>query len=150
LALGDRVRFVFTESPSDPADVSVVWTGQYNFAVGLTRCSQYNHQLIASDVTLNLMNYDNRLYSPDMIYRVSLHEVGHLLGLMGHSQNPHDIMYPVVAMATTLSERDKTSLRKLYGAKAKITNPEGQTLSAYRKTAAFQAIQARIEALNSH
>jgi Matrixin len=43
---------------------------------------------------------------------IVLHELGHALGLP-HSSHPQDVMYPV-ATATTLSDRDRFSLRLLY------------------------------------
>ncbi len=43
---------------------------------------------------------------------VVLHEIGHALGLP-HSSRPGDVMYPV-ATETTLSDRDRFSLRLLY------------------------------------
>jgi tetratricopeptide (TPR) repeat protein len=49
--------------------------------------------------------------------RVYLHEIGHSLGITGHSQNPDDIMYSGVHMGKTargLSERDKNTLLALY------------------------------------
>jgi tetratricopeptide (TPR) repeat protein len=45
-----------------------------------------------------------------------LHEVGHALGMHGHSPNSHDVMFPcaTLAGATGLSDRDKNTIRKIY------------------------------------
>jgi predicted Zn-dependent protease len=43
-----------------------------------------------------------------------LHEVLHALGLMVHSPEQGDIMYPVETDRTTLSQRDLNTLRRLY------------------------------------
>jgi tetratricopeptide (TPR) repeat protein len=44
-----------------------------------------------------------------------LHEVGHALGMHGHSPSSHDVMFPCIALSTAkLSERDKKTIRRLY------------------------------------
>jgi len=48
---------------------------------------------------------------------VCLHEVGHALGLRGHSPNRKDVMVAELrdsGLATSLSERDKRSIQRLY------------------------------------
>lgn len=150
LALGDQVRFSFTEDPTEKADVTIHWNGAYEKLAGLTRCRHYNGKLATADITLNLKNYDNQLFAPEIVYRLSLHEVGHLLGLMGHSRNPKDIMFPTLSMAKGISSRDAATLRKVYAQQAKITNPDKLTLSEYRQTAQYQSIQSMVEALNNH
>ena len=47
------------------------------------------------------------------LYEISLHEVGHALGL-GHSDNPADIMYPTTHGQTFLSENDLNNLKQIY------------------------------------
>jgi tetratricopeptide (TPR) repeat protein len=52
------------------------------------------------------------------LYALELHELGHALGLGGHSTNPGDIMYPSSAAIDqklpSLSARDIASVRRLY------------------------------------
>lgn len=51
----------------------------------------------------------------DEVNHTILHEVGHALGLLGHSDGPDDIMYvPHQFGVAALSDRDKTTLRVLY------------------------------------
>lgn len=50
----------------------------------------------------------------------SLHEVGHVLGLAGHTKNPADIMFfsaPIAETWKELSQRDKNTLVRLYSGK---------------------------------
>jgi predicted Zn-dependent protease len=43
-----------------------------------------------------------------------LHEIGHALGVMAHSANRHDIMFPFVNEADSLSARDINTILSLY------------------------------------
>lgn len=55
--------------------------------------------------------------SRELIMRCCLHEVGHALGMHGHSPNMHDIMFPGALRngQNKLSERDKATIRRIYG-----------------------------------
>jgi len=63
---------------------------------------------------LTLATHDpyGRPVNPDVLYTVSLHEIGHLLGL-GHSDDPSDLMYAITT-AHDLTARDRRSARLLY------------------------------------
>jgi predicted Zn-dependent protease len=57
------------------------------------------------------------------------HELGHALGLWGHSDNPADVMYPAqIGRNGPLTPRDLSTLRRLY----EQPSPIGQPLSAER------------------
>ena len=50
----------------------------------------------------------------EQVSRLVLHELGHAIGIWGHSKDPNDIMYthPIVSQ---LSPRDIHTVRRLYG-----------------------------------
>ena len=53
----------------------------------------------------------------DEVYKSCLHEVGHVLGLNGHSPNNRDVMFFTIDSPTVmpqLSGRDKATIRRLY------------------------------------
>jgi hypothetical protein len=56
------------------------------------------------------------LRDQNIITRSCLHEMGHALGMNGHSPSNHDVMFPSANTdgKATLSERDKCTIRKLY------------------------------------
>ena len=51
-----------------------------------------------------------------MLSMSCLHEIGHALGMHGHSPNSHDVMFSCATLTdkAALSERDKNTIRKLY------------------------------------
>src|SRR5262249_48931115 len=53
----------------------------------------------------------------DDMKKTCLHELGHALGLQGHSTNNHDIMFYSVSPTVwpVLSKRDKATLLGIYG-----------------------------------
>jgi tetratricopeptide (TPR) repeat protein len=54
----------------------------------------------------------------------SLHEIGHALGLHGHSPNPKDIMFWLTVGRHDLSARDIATMRRLYKLQPKVTYSE--------------------------
>ncbi len=57
-----------------------------------------------------------RSFSDTDTYKTCLHEVGHAIGMEGHSNTPSDIMYPMLNSAQTpyLKERDINTIAALY------------------------------------
>jgi hypothetical protein len=107
------VRFAFTDVPQD-ADVHVTWTERLPEArAGVA------HWMTGADgwfarvaLVLATRVSDGTPADEASVYRIALHEIGHLLGL-GHSTAPRDVMAPWVT-AGSLSGRDLATARLLY------------------------------------
>lgn len=64
-------------------------------------------------------SYDNTKFSDEQIYSIILHEIGHSLGINGHSKSKGDIMYfsteGYLNETGMISKRDVNTVRKIYG-----------------------------------
>ncbi len=61
--------------------------------------------------------FQEGILSDSDLKKACLHEVGHVLGLQGHSTNNHDVMFFTIDTATVwtvLTRRDKETMAKLY------------------------------------
>jgi len=131
--LNNKVRFEFVNSENVPVDTVVTWYADKSIRPAITDISVYKGKLIKEDIAFHLIDNSNQLYEPRKIYKLSLHELGYLLGISGHSANPNDIMFPAATYANQPSARDAATLLELYSRPAQITNPSGKTLSEYRQ-----------------
>lgn len=86
-----------------------------------------NPEPIAGDVHLDddeewAIGLDLPVRSVDL-FSVSLHEVGHALGL-GHSDTPGSVMYPYYRRAAALTLEDSNAIRKIYAAPGEAPDPQ--------------------------
>jgi predicted Zn-dependent protease len=66
-------------------------------------------------LTINRLN--GEVLSDPAMKAVCLHELGHALGISGHSPYSNDIMYPTLnfdQVLTNLTERDTATIKRLY------------------------------------
>ncbi len=118
------VKFEFVRSQSD-SDIDCAWTedatkiasslegGETSLQSGGTNI---NHATIT--ILTKGASADSPL-SPNQLRVVCLHQIGHALGLAGHSPKPQDVMYcslPPASVKTPLSPRDTATIQKLYTA----------------------------------
>ncbi len=80
----------------------------------------YTEPVINSDSTLEKMNLtfyktgpSKSSFSQREIYNTALHEIGHTLGIMGHSDNSSDIMYANSQRVNDLYSAYRTDLQKI-------------------------------------
>ncbi|MBK9282661.1 MAG: matrixin family metalloprotease [Candidatus Obscuribacter sp.] len=131
-ASGGKLSFILVQDPTQadlhisfsqtPADVAQV-KGEAPVEQGITRFylenargDQFRKILRAQVQLLLLRPTSGKPLSPDEVKEIALHELGHALGLRGHSDNSSDIMYfnQSFRQLPALTKRDKATMARLY------------------------------------
>jgi len=112
-ALALPVRFAFT-SDSSSADVHVNFVDHFDEEIsGRTKWARDDDLWITdADIVLAVYHRNGPILDNDAMRAMSLHEVGHLLGL-DHTTDATSIMAPKVRVRT-LSPADRATVRLLY------------------------------------
>lgn len=111
--------FEFVDDPGE-ADIPIFWIQKPNGAWFIAHCaygmSQLDRKLKIAHIQVTARREDGSAADLSDVYGTMLHEMGHALGMGGHSPEPTDIMYPYIQpqLEPGLSERDRATLRKLY------------------------------------
>lgn len=118
----EKLKFTYVNSESD-ADIACIWTNDYANVSSPAEGGEAqvtSNQNGISKVRIVILTVDPTPDSPlttNQVQEVCLHEIGHSLGLSGHSPKPGDIMYCSMSPASarmTLSQRDINTIRHLY------------------------------------
>ena len=121
-ASGGKINLRFVDQPAD-ADIECLWTSDpsqlQNRAEGGEAQVYFQDGLIHKARIILLTMSMNRInpITDNSVKSVALHEVGHALGLFGHSPNPRDVMFFSAGIADnnpSLSARDRKTLLRLY------------------------------------
>jgi predicted Zn-dependent protease len=117
---GGKIGFEFVTDPS-AAQMTVEWTSDLHSpalkAEAGNAQTMYTEDGIQS-AQIHLLTVDPFKDGPigkNHLYNICLHEIGHALGLQGHSPYPEDIMYSSLYTQQGLSNRDINTLFALYG-----------------------------------
>ena len=110
-------RFVFVDAIGD-ADIPIVWAEEPAGDWYIARCAYLIRPVRRHFDVDHIMvtgRWADRIADPNDVYRMVLHEVGHALGIGGHSPKAGDIMFASIkGGAQGLSERDRNTLKALY------------------------------------
>lgn len=124
-AAGDGIpSFMFVDDPGG-ADIPIVWEAEPSGGWYVGHCVYHLHIMQRRFGVARILvttHWRGQPVSLQRLYDAVLHEMGHALGLRGHSPESGDIMYKNVAGAEGLSPRDRETLRLLY------SRPNGKTL----------------------
>lgn len=104
--------------------------GQCRFVTAYTEPKVSDKILKQMTLTFYKTNPLNKGFSQGEIYNTALHELGHTLGIMGHSDNPEDLMFSMsdsenskyYPYAQSMSKGDLQTLVLLYRLKPTISN----------------------------
>lgn len=123
-ASANHVSFAFTDDES-AANIVCSWT---NNPKEMMSSAEGGHAMVIPDAARGItkgililltVSPTSGIVTDNFARRVDLHEIGHALGILGHSKSPDDIMFssmPPADLACALSERDKNTLVALYSA----------------------------------
>jgi len=142
-ALSNRLQFVFTNDPK-LTDITIKWRAASDgLEIGNQGILYRNggNVFTNADITLSTYAPGNRLMSASEIKWTALHEIGHALGIKGHSPSATDVMYfsqsPAISKTPynkiSLSSRDLATIQQIYKSQATITNPLNAHLLGYRQ-----------------
>ncbi|MBX9569736.1 MAG: tetratricopeptide repeat protein [Candidatus Obscuribacterales bacterium] len=132
------LSFQFVTSSKD-AQIKCHWTSKADDLSesgeqGVARTSHVEHYLTHADVTILMADPRNSKVpvSTEIITKTCLHEIGHALGLSGHSPNPKDVMYfseeDNGVKIVDLTTRDRKTIHMLY-TQSLVTHRENTALT---------------------
>lgn len=110
------------------ADITVIFVDKVEnevsskaFQAGITKPSYRNDTFLKSEIML-LKNdpLSKKSFTEKQMHIIALHEIGHSIGIVGHSPNKDDVMYYRPSFSTQgLSQKDIDTLKLIYSPQAK-------------------------------
>jgi len=116
IASNNCVRFVDAKERTR-ANITVTFHPELNgLQAGVTNHYSAGKYMVKADIKLRYMRFGhNKKLTQDQMYAVAVHEIGHAIGILGHSSNRNDIMYPTTdIIGIHASNRDVNTIRQFY------------------------------------
>ena len=112
--------FVFVDEPGD-AGIPIVWDAEppdprWFVAHCALDINVFSRRFGVARILVTAHWGNGREASVAELYNAVLHEMGHALGLLGHSPDALDVMFPDIGLSRSegLSQRDRDTLVALY------------------------------------
>lgn len=109
-ATDKKIQFVLVE---DEREAQILVRFDPTSKAGRTDCTYYpeRREIVQAEVVIGVQGD-----SPIDIQSVSVHEFGHALGIVGHSDNPKDVMYPryTLGVLAQINQRDLNAIKTVY------------------------------------
>jgi tetratricopeptide (TPR) repeat protein len=130
-----KVRFDVVND-RDGAEMIVTWTDdmhapELRAEAGKANVTQDSDGIRSADLKLLTVSpFKEGPLGSEALYRVCLHEIGHALGIIGHSPYPDDIMYPLLSDQSGITPRDAKTFFAVYAAAEEslaVANGEAKT-----------------------
>jgi hypothetical protein len=111
---------------AEQANIVITWTSvrterpegtEAGLTKTTTRMNPITREGVIAKVNMHIVTQlPGRAFSDADIKKTCLHEIGHALGLQGHSPNAGDIMYYAISprQKSALTERDRATINDLY------------------------------------
>ncbi len=124
------INFTFVDSPKN-ADIKCYFPKNDEEAAdfskkfgGITNSEIKNNTLKYMTIIFSTKyNGSDKYYKDYIIRSIALHEIGHALGILGHSVNPNDIMYPRTSLSRgEISIGDINTLKLIYSIVPDVSN----------------------------
>ena len=124
---GEIISFKFVDSYRT-ADIICRFPADFNKRIrkdsntaGITFPNIKDNKLQYMTIELQSLNND-KFVDTNSLKSTILHEIGHALGLTGHSENKNDVMYPLHTKPIKISRGDINTLKLLYAIIPDISN----------------------------
>jgi len=141
------ISFSFVENP-DNSQIKVTFPSRIEssesdqFIAGLT--NNFSSGKYIQSSTIQLLTEKNGVnLSSTSVYNTALHEIGHALGINGHSQNRDDIMFAQTQSGRTasLTSRDLATLKIMYSNNEALINQNSASAGSEKLKEAIRYTQ---------